>query len=476
MTDSFKDLNLSKHLQKTIEEAGYKSPTPIQSEVIPHILDGVDVIAKAQTGSGKTAAFSLPAIDLLERHPEKTILVITPTRELALQVCTEMKKYSKHLNISPCPIYGGESIRNQIQRIKQDSRIIVGTPGRLLDLFRSNYLVTFCPQTIVLDEADEMLNMGFLEDIQEIFSFLLEERQTLLFSATLPKEIKRIAEKFLKNPVTCDHSVSNTPHEDIEQIHYLIPDRTREVSLLQLIQYHCPKKAIVFCNTKKQVEELSESLRSAKLPVLTLHGDMTQQDRQRSIASFRNSAKKILIATDVAGRGINVTDVTHVYNLELPYSAECYTHRIGRTGRMGSKGVAVTLITQKQKPLLKKFLKTKVSNIQLTKLPTPDEVKERMQHNFFKNLKDEFVHQDAEPILEMLKEDQPLEEITLKLISLTWKDQAKPLSKFVSSPDEKASSSSKKKKKFKGQNYGRDNFGRDNFGRDNFRRRGKRRR
>ncbi|MCH9631653.1 MAG: DEAD-box ATP-dependent RNA helicase RhpA [Chlamydiia bacterium] len=454
MTSSFKEFNFSETISKAIEDVGYETATAIQADVIPHILQGSDVIAKAQTGSGKTAAFGLPALELLANNPKKTILVLTPTRELALQVCSEMVRYAKHMGILPTSVYGGEALFNQLKRLKRDSRVIVGTPGRLLDLFQSGHLTHFKPETVVLDEADEMLNMGFLEDIQEIFSYLPNERQTLLFSATLSKEIRGISNRFLTDPVSCDQTTEER-HEDIEQLHYLIPERQRESALLQLLQYHNPTKAIVFCNTKRQVEDLSEQLKQSGFGTLQLHGDMSQADRQRSINGFRKAPKKILVATDVAGRGINVTDVTHVVNLELPFSPECYTHRIGRTGRMGNKGTAITLVTPKQQFLLKRFLKTKMKNIQLSKLPSPEDVKHIMKRNFTDKLQDEYIHQDAEEILTLLKEGNQIEEITLKLISHAWRGKAQPTNRFVVSPSAQVESSGKSSRggRSRGRNF-----------------------
>lgn len=413
----FNEFNLNQNLIKSISDAGFTEPTPIQADVIPLVLSGQDIVAKAQTGSGKTAAFSIPSLELLSQNQNNTILVITPTRELAMQVCQEMQLLSKHLNIYPTVIYGGEPLDKQLKRLKKDSRVIVGTPGRLLDLFRSNHLKKFSPQLVVLDEADEMLNMGFLEDIQAIFAFLPENKQTLLLSATLPLEIKKIAQKFLNNPVFVDHSKKDLPHDDIEEIFHLIAPKERTLALTHVLQYQLPQKAIIFCNTKKQVDELYTELNQLGFFPLCLHGDMSQADRKKSIDKFRHAEESLLIATDVAGRGINVTDVTHVFNYELPYSSEGYTHRIGRTGRMGKKGVAISFIPQKQAYILKKFVKTKLSDIKFSDLPTLDKIKRKHQNKFSENLAKESIHQDAKNILTDLQKDHKLEEISLRLIS-----------------------------------------------------------
>jgi len=414
---TFESFSLNQDLLKAIQEVGYLNPTPVQSSVIPIILDGKDVTAKAQTGSGKTAAFGLPSLNLISKSPDAQILILTPTRELALQVCDEMKKFSKYLNITPNAIYGGESMGKQLKLLKKDNRIIVGTPGRLLDLFRSKHLKDFSPSVVVLDEGDEMLNMGFFEDIQAIFSFLPKERQTLLFSATLSSKIQKISKKFLKNPITIDLSTEEKEHKDIHQIYYLIPNRKRKQALIQALQFHLPKKAVIFCNTKKEVEELSSDLLTLGFPILSLQGDMSQKERQNSINKFRTSSDKILVATDVAARGIDVSDISYVFNYDLPYSSDSFTHRIGRTGRMGNKGTAVTLVSVNQKYLVKKILLKKISEINFTNLPTKEELKSVLDKRFADQLKLEPIHEDSEKLLVSLKKELSLEEIAKLLIS-----------------------------------------------------------
>lgn len=433
---SFNQFPFCKEIANAIKEAGFETPTPIQAAVIPHIIEGRDVIAKAQTGSGKTAAFALPSLHLLAQSEEQMMLVITPTRELAMQVSEEIKRFSKLLKIFPTTIYGGAAISNQIAELRRNHRIVVGTPGRLLDMFKSGHMKKFRPSLVVLDEADEMLNMGFIEDVQEILSFLEKEgRQTLLFSATISDEIRKIAKKFLKDPIFTDQSSSQVAHADIEQRYYLVPEKQRREAIRQLLYFYHPQKAIIFCNTKKQVMELAEDLLLSGIHILTLHGDMTQKDRQHSIESFRKSPSKILVATDVAGRGINVTDVTHVFNYDLPFSVESHTHRIGRTGRMGNKGMAISLIAPKQKYLLQNFAKTKLANISLLDLPSQEEMHKVQGNRFSKSLKDELIHTEAEKILAQLREEFDLKEITLKLISKQLKKEVST-QKIVASPKE----------------------------------------
>lgn len=432
---SFDELTLNKKLVDAIKEVGYTQPTAIQHEVIPYIVAGNDVVAKAQTGSGKTAAFCLPALHLLAESNENTILVLTPTRELAMQICDEMRKFSKHMGISPTAIYGGEPLSNQLKRLKQDRRILIATPGRLLDLYRSNHLTDFSPLLVVLDEADEMLNMGFMEDVQAIFEFLPEERQTLMFSATISSEIKKLSKNFLNQPIYFDQSSSEQPHADIEQICYLVPEKEKAAALVQIFQFYSPEKSIVFCNTKRQVDELATKLGEHGFSTLSLHGDMSQKERQFSIGCFRKAPRKILVATDVAGRGINVTDVSYVFNYDLPYSPACYTHRIGRTGRMGNKGTAITLITQKQKFVVKKFLPNKGNSPTFINLPSAEEIQGKQKTLLVESLENEIAHEEAAKTLSLLQEKLSMEEIALRLISRYWcKEQMVSSENLVVSP------------------------------------------
>ncbi len=414
---TFESFKLNPELLKAVQEVGYLKPTPIQSSAIPNILEGKDITAKAQTGSGKTAAFGLPSLNLISKSPDAQILILTPTRELALQVCEEMKKFSKYLNVNPTAIYGGEPMGKQLKQLKKDNRIIVGTPGRLLDLFRSNHLNDFSPSIVVLDEGDEMLNMGFFEDIQAIFSFLPKKRQTLLFSATLSSRIQKISKKFLKDPLVIDLSNEEKEHKDIHQIYYLVPNKKRKHALIHTLQYHLPQKAVIFCNTKKEVEELSSDLITLGFPIVSLQGDMSQKERQNSINKFRTSSDKILVATDVAARGIDVSDVSYVFNYDLPYSSDSFTHRVGRTGRMGNKGTAITLIAINQKYLVKKILLKRVSEINFTNLPTKSELRSVLEKRFADQLKLEPLHEDTENLLLALKKEYSLEDIAKCLIS-----------------------------------------------------------
>ncbi|MCF7852226.1 MAG: DEAD/DEAH box helicase [Simkaniaceae bacterium] len=414
---SFESFNLHPSILERITDAGFTAPTPIQRDVMGPIIDGRDLIAKSQTGSGKTAAFALPSLNRLIENPDVKILVITPTRELALQVKEEIAFFAKNLRLLPTAVFGGESLTHQLKRLKQDNRVIVATPGRLLDLYRSNHLKTFNPSIVILDEADEMLNMGFLEDIQDIFSYIPEERQTLLFSATMPPEIRKLSKKLLNDPLSFDHQSKENTHTDIEQEYYLIKPEQRTLALIRIMQFLMPTKSIVFCNTKKQVDELSAKLIDLGMPTLRLHGDMQQKERQSVIKAFRENPQGCLIATDVAGRGINVPDVTHVFNFELPFSRESYTHRIGRTGRAGNKGMAITLITNREIGFLKKTVNAQDRHLEFAQLPQLDQIKAKQQHQILATIQEIEIHHEAKNLFNTLNDLMPLEELSLRLIS-----------------------------------------------------------
>ena len=331
---TFKDLGLKQPILDTLDKIGFTTPSPIQKEVIPLILSGADVVGRAETGSGKTAAFGLPSIQLMKKTKEAQVLVITPTRELAFQVAEELNRFGKHRKSRVITICGGKSFRNQIDAFNAGAEIIVATPGRLLDLLTSKKLAKFRPTTVILDEADEMLNMGFFEDIEAIFTHLPKKRQTLLFSATMPKTIQNLIKEILEAPVFVKTSQDK---KDISQAYYLIEEFERDHAIIRLFEGKQFVKSIVFCKTKKEVDRLTSLLSTRGLQAKGLHGDMEQNQRQRVTHDFRAGNANILVATDVAARGLNILDVTHVINYHSPFDAENYVHRIGRTGRAGQK-------------------------------------------------------------------------------------------------------------------------------------------
>lgn len=414
---AFDGFGLHPLLLEAVKKMGFDNPTPIQEEVIPVVLEGSDVVARAQTGSGKTAAFCLPALNQLAQDPMKQVLVIVPTRELALQVSEEMFKFGEKLGIKPITVYGGDSISRQLDRLRGNPRAIIATPGRLLDFFKSKNLKNFNPTTVVLDEGDEMLNMGFLEDIQAIFSFLPEQKQTLLFSATMPKPIENLARGFLKDPIFLSCVDVNHVHADIEQIFYQISEKSKPAALCQLMHYYDAAKALIFCNTKMQVEKIADMLAKQGFYVLKLHGDMRQNERQMAIGSFRKNPNSCMVATDVAGRGISISDITHVFNFELPQSAAGHTHRIGRTGRAGNKGMAITLLTSKEVSKIRRVFHKGSQELNFLPLPTANALKSKQREKFIEMIKQEPVLKDGEELLAMIQQEVNLKEIALKLIS-----------------------------------------------------------
>ncbi|MCE2981944.1 MAG: DEAD/DEAH box helicase, partial [Parachlamydia sp.] len=346
--NGFLAFGLKEPILQALHEAGFKTPSPIQHEAIPAVLKGHDIVAQAQTGTGKTAAFALPALHLLTEQPGAQMLILTPTRELASQVSDEVFRLGRHLGIKTATICGGKSFRPQLEAMKRGVQVIVATPGRLLDLLSAGSLSEFKPMIVVLDEADEMLDMGFLEDIQAIFSHLPAKRQTLLFSATMPAPIQRLANQILIHPLFIRITQKETTNKDINQCYYVIRDDERDDAILRLLDSEEPSKSIIFCKTKKDVDRLATLLVANGYHARGLHGDMEQPQREEVIRHFRAETIKVLVATDVAARGLSVSDVSHVFNYHLPFDPASYVHRIGRTGRAGNKGQASTFVTLRE--------------------------------------------------------------------------------------------------------------------------------
>lgn len=345
----FKELNISNEVQRALSKMGFEEATPIQLMAIPHILAGRDIIGQAQTGTGKTCAFGIPAIDMIDTSdtsvPGVQVLALCPTRELAIQVSEELKNVCQYKkNIKVLPIYGGQSIDRQIMALKNKPQIIVGTPGRVMDHMRRRTLRLANLKMLILDEADEMLNMGFREDIDVIIKELPEERQTLLFSATLSKEIKEIAKLYQNNPEQIATVCKKLTIPSIEQYYIEVSESSKLELLCRLIDAKNIKLGLVFCNTKRRVDQLVGSLQTRGYSAEALHGDMKQTERDRVMAKFKKGNIDILVATDVAARGIDVNDIEAVINYDIPNSEEYYVHRIGRTGRAGKKGVSFSFV------------------------------------------------------------------------------------------------------------------------------------
>ncbi|WP_306299615.1 DEAD/DEAH box helicase [Leuconostoc citreum] len=350
----FSELGLSQDILDAIATHGYVEATPIQEKTIPLTLAGKDVIGQAQTGTGKTAAFGLPILEHIDLSNKNIqALIVSPTRELAIQTAEELKKLGRDKHVDVQVVFGGADIRRQIQNLKSHPQILVGTPGRLLDHINRKTVKIDNVKTLVLDEADEMLNMGFLDDIESIIKNTPADRQTLLFSATMPPAIKRIGVKFMTNPEHIQIEAKELTTDLVDQYFVRMRENEKFDTMTRIFDVQAPKLAIVFGRTKRRVEELSRGLEARGYRAAGLHGDLTQQMRSRVLAQFKSHEINILVATDVAARGLDVKDVTHVYNFDIPQDPESYVHRIGRTGRAGAKGVSVTLVAPNEMDYLR---------------------------------------------------------------------------------------------------------------------------
>ena len=361
----FEELQLDDRIIRAITEMGFEEASPIQAQAIPVVLEGRDMIGQAQTGTGKTAAFGLPLLQKVDPKVKKLqAIVLLPTRELAIQVAEERRRFAKVMHgIKVLPVYGGQDIVRQIRALKDGTQIVVGTPGRVMDHMRRKTVKMDHVHTVVLDEADEMLNMGFLEDMETILSQLPEERQTLMFSATMPQAIADIAKKFQKDPVTVRVIKKELTVPKVTQYYYEVKPKNKVEVMCRLLDMYSPKLSIVFCNTKRQVDELVQALQGRGYFAEGLHGDLKQVQRDRVMESFRNGRTDILIATDVAARGIDVGNVEAVFNYDIPQDDEYYVHRIGRTGRAGREGKAFSLVVGKEVYKLRdiqRYCKTKI--------------------------------------------------------------------------------------------------------------------
>ncbi|HBE76523.1 MAG TPA: RNA helicase [Firmicutes bacterium] len=385
----FSDLNLSKEVQKSIAEMGFEEATPIQSQSIPHILTGSDVIGQAQTGTGKTCAFGIPAIEMLSPETQGIqVLILCPTRELAIQSSEELKNVSKYKRgVKILPIYGGQPIDRQISALKLHPQIIIGTPGRIMDHMRRNTLKLTNLRMLILDEADEMLNMGFREDIDIILQKVPEQKQTILFSATMPKEILDLTAKYQKNPIIIKAVHQQLTVPEIEQFYVEVREPAKLDVLARIIDANNIKLSLVFCNTKRRVDELTSHLQSRGYMAEALHGDMRQAQRDKVMAKFRKGLIDILIATDVAARGIDVDDIEAVFNYDLPNDEEYYVHRIGRTGRAGKTGKAFTFISGREIYKLKDIQRYTKSVILPQKPPSLVDVEDNKINHTLENLK-----------------------------------------------------------------------------------------
>ncbi|MCA9833919.1 MAG: DEAD/DEAH box helicase [Thermomicrobiales bacterium] len=375
---TFADLGLSTVLLESISQLGFKKPTPIQEAAIPALLNGEDIIGQAQTGSGKTAAFGLPIIDMIDGRDRRIqALILTPTRELAIQVSDALHNYGKHKGIQTLAIYGGQAYERQFRGLERGVHIVVGTPGRVMDHMRRGTLRFDDLRFFVLDEADEMLDMGFVDDIETILASVPEERQTALFSATMPSRIADLANRYLRSPKHISVRGKQMTVAEINQTSYEFPRGKKVEALTRILEAENPTSAMIFCRTKRNVDELGEALLQRGLPVETLHGDLSQVQRDRVMRRFRNGQAQILIATDVAARGLDIPEVSHVINYDVPESHETYVHRIGRTGRAGRTGEAITLVSPREFRWLRQVERTTRATIEPRRLPSQEDVNAR---------------------------------------------------------------------------------------------------
>ncbi len=378
-TISFAELNIDQRLLRAIDEMGFEEPSPIQAKAIPPMLEGRDVIGQAQTGTGKTAAFGIPILQRLldGSNGSPQALVLTPTRELAIQIAEEISHIGRFARVHVLPVYGGQNISRQIKAIRKGVDVIIGTPGRLLDHIRRQTLKFDSLKIVVLDEADEMLNMGFIEDIEAILRVTPASRQTLLFSATMPAPIARLADRYMRNSVRITIRPEQVAAPDIEQVYYEARPHERFESLCRILDSEDVERAIVFCRTKKGVDELTDQLRARGFLAEAIHGDLDQRRRNRVMQTFKEGDVDLLVATDVAARGVDVENVTHVINYDIPSDPESYVHRIGRTGRAGKSGTAMTLVHPKEIRVLRNIERVIRTRIKRRPVPTLADVAEK---------------------------------------------------------------------------------------------------
>ena len=347
---TFADLGLADTVLASLKDVGYESPSPIQEQAIPELLAGRDVIGQAQTGTGKTAAFGLPMMQSIDPDDVETqALVLTPTRELCIQVTQALRTYGRHSGIDPVAVFGGAPIRTQQAQLKQGAQVVVGTVGRVLDLISRHSLVLHSCRYVVLDEADEMLDLGLLEDVERILSLTPGGRQTALFSATMPGEIRALAERHLYDPVTVKVKSATLTIDTVEQFFLETKPAEKNGALVRVLEAERPAQTIVFVRTKIRCDQLYRTLRDSGMNVKALHGDMTQGQRDGVMISFKSGRVPILVATDVAARGLDISTVTHIINFDVPTSPDVYVHRIGRTGRVGRSGRAITFVEPRQR-------------------------------------------------------------------------------------------------------------------------------
>lgn len=426
----FTELNLSENILAAVEKAGFVEPSPIQELTIPLALEGKDVIGQAQTGTGKTAAFGLPTLNKIDTNRNVVqALVIAPTRELAVQGQEELFRFGREKGVKVRSVYGGSSIEKQIKALRSGAHIVVGTPGRLLDLIKRKALKLDHVETLILDEADEMLNMGFLEDIEAIINRVPETRQTLLFSATMPEAIKRIGVKFMQNPEHVKVAAKELTTDLVDQYYIRVKEQDKFDTMTRLMDVDQPELSIVFGRTKRRVDELTRGLKLRGYRAEGIHGDLDQGKRLRVLRDFKNDNIDILVATDVAARGLDISGVTHVYNYDIPQDPESYVHRIGRTGRAGKHGQSITFVAPNEMGYLSIIEKLTKKRMKGLKPATADEAFKAKKKVALKKIERDFADEAIRANFDKFKGDAVKlaaeftpEELALYILNLTVKD------------------------------------------------------
>ena len=405
-TVRFEEMGLSEEIQKAVRYMGFEEASPIQAKAIPAMISGIDLIGQAQTGTGKTAAFGIPILEKVDPKLKKLqAIVLCPTRELAIQVADEIRNLSRYMHgIKVLPIYGGQDIVKQIRSLKSGTQIVIGTPGRVMDHMRRKTMKLDFVHTVVLDEADEMLNMGFREDIEFVLSGVPEERQTVLFSATMPKPIMEITKKFQNNAKVIKVTKKELTVPNIEQYYYDVKPKKKEEVLSRLLDIYSPRLSVVFCNTKKQVDLLVNALLGRGYFAAGLHGDMKQEQRDRVMQGFRTGKTEILVATDVAARGIDVDEVEAVFNYDLPQDDEYYVHRIGRTGRAGREGRAFSFVSGKEVYKLKEIQRYCKTKIYAQKVPSLNDVANTKMENILDDVERVIEQEELDMMINAIEE------------------------------------------------------------------------
>lgn len=430
MTSSFADLGLSTTRVTHLTEMGFAKPTAIQEQAIPQLLSGHDIVGLAQTGTGKTAAFSLPILEQVNPSNRYVqALVLTPTRELAMQVSQAMESFNIDRRIYVTAVYGGQSIDRQLQRLRRGSQIVVGTPGRVIDLIGRGGLVLDQLSVMVLDEADEMLNMGFIQDVEKILSHTPDERQTAFFSATMEPAIQKLSTRFLKSPVTVSVEPQKASTARIKQIAYVVPAGwSKPRALMPILEMEDPETAIIFVRTRRTAAELTRQLQSAGHSADEYHGDLTQSQRERLLQRFRQRQVRWVVATDIAARGIHVEDLSHVINYELPDNLDSYVHRIGRTGRAGKEGRAVSIVMPLEKYKLSRIEKRFKKAVEYCKVPTQAQIAARHLEKLQTRVREAVTSERLAsflPIVSQLGEEYDIRTIAAAALQMAY-DQARP--------------------------------------------------